>query len=265
MRDHLRAMSTAQRFARVVRVLALHTMLAGYVTAQTAPSADSIHAHRAVLAGRVRDALGHPLRAAVIKADDQGLTTIVDDSGVFRLPDVLPGATQFTAMRIGYAPATFALAMPADSTVFIDIHLQPVAALATVRTTASYANVRLDAAGFDARRRQGLGYFIDPDAVAHKPLPYVAQYLIDIPGVMVRSLPRGAGYRVTFTLGHACVPTVIVDGVRSNLSVDDAVTGSNLLAIEVYPSASTVPAQFQSAMADRPCGVVVLWTRKYAP
>lgn len=225
---------------------------------------------RAVLAGRVRDAVGHPITAAVIRAEDQDRVAIVDDSGTFRIRGLFPGASRFTATRVGYASTSFVLDLPADSTIFIDIHLRhmPIPALRNVtrsgQTVRTYSDVRLNATGWGDRRRTLIGYFIDPDQIARERYGRVSQYLIGIPGVSVRRRPDGAD-RVRFVLGQPCEPRVYVDGHPAQVSIDSAVSAAEIFAIEVYPTPGLVPEKFATATKEQACGVAVLWTRKYAP
>ncbi len=253
------------RFAGAVL---LGASLAALAAAQSGAPSDSTR-DRAVLAGRVRDQFGHPIKGAAVQALDQGLLAIVDDSGVFQIRDLLPGPSRFTVTRVGYAPTSFVLELPADSTIFVDVHLQPMSRplfrnVATGRTLRSYSDVRLNATGWDDRRRTLIGYFIGPDEIVSVPHPHVAQYLIGLPGVAVRPRPSGVD-GVTFTIGRACEPRVFVDGRLTSATVEAAVSASQLFAIEVYPLPSLVPEKFASPTREQPCGVVALWTRKYEP
>ena len=265
-RNDLRVMWISSRTSRtlcLVAVVAFVAPIASHAGAQATASAKSDRDQRAALTGRVRDGFGHPLVSAVVVANDQGVATIVDDSGLFRIPGLLPGPSRFTASHVGYEPATFVIHLPGDSTVFLDIHLEPNGPALGPRPADTYSDVRLDATGFGERQRDMIGYFIDPHQVKRKPMARAAEYLIGIPGVSVHARSGGAGYEVTFALKPPCEPTVFVDGVPSHAAVDDAVSGADVFALEVYLTPSTVPDRFLTA--DRTCGVVAIWTRRYAP
>jgi hypothetical protein len=258
-------MQTSTGMSRICCVIALVAPIAAHARAQSAAPANSARDHRAALAGRVRDGFGHPLVAAVVQANDQGKATIVDDSGVFRIAGLLPGVSRFTATRTGYEPATFVIHLPGDSTVFLDIHLESLGPTTVAPMSDSYTDVRLDVTGFGERRRHMIGYFIEPDRIERHPMSHVAEYLIGIPGVLVRSRPGGGGFDVTFANGGGCEPTVFVDGVVSHAAVDDAVPAADVFALEIYLTPSTVPDRFSSEDREHGCGVVAMWTRKYAP
>ena len=257
------------RSTRLASLLGLVALVAAPARAQSG-AAVNVPRDRAVLAGRVRDAAGHPITAAVIRADDQDRVTIVDDSGTFRIKGLFPGASRFTASRVGYEAMSFVLDLPADSTIFIDIHLRHIAitALRNVtqsgQTVRSYSDVRLNATGWGDRRRTLLGYFIEPDQIARERHARVAQYLIGIPGVSVRGQP-GGGDLVTFVLGQPCEPRLYVDGQPVQVPIDSAMTASDLFAIEVYPTPSMVPEKFATPTKEQACGVVALWSRRYEP
>jgi hypothetical protein len=45
----------------------------------------------------------------------------------------------------------------------------------------------------------------------------------------------------------------------NNTSIDELVAASGIKAIEVYPSAASVPTEFQ--MHAKGCGLIVIWTK----
>lgn len=69
----------------------------------------------------------------------------------------------------------------------------------------------------------------------------------------------GAGFGA-----RTCKPNISVDGVFTNLDADDAMSASNIYAIEVYRDAAFVPTEFQAPMReDAACGSLAIWTKKY--
>lgn len=259
--------------------------------------------HPAAIGGRVLDIYGHPLATAVVRADSAGISSIVDDSGRFLLNGLRQGVQRISAARVGYAPVSFDATLTSDSTLAVVIHMQPVAALPTVTTTAKLSgrSAKLDGIGFyDRQQHASSGFFITPDDIAAMPWAmYPALYLASAPGVKIaKTETRGAcasgrrggrggrgggggggscqtqttGYRIEFpatdniTSGSTtCKPNVFVDGVLTRLSLDQAVSANDVYAIEVYTNPATVPANFQAPMTQHACGSLVLWTKKYAP
>src|SRR4051812_1237747 len=97
-----RVPATVRRLAVAVGLALIAPQIAG---GQVNPPAAA--PARSVLAGYVRDDLGHPIPLATVMAEGTKLSTTTDDSGYFRLKDLPAGAGTFTAMRIGYSPVSF--------------------------------------------------------------------------------------------------------------------------------------------------------------
>jgi hypothetical protein len=165
--------------------------------------------------------------------------------------------------------------------------------LDTVRTTA-----RRDPTGFAERRRRSAGgYFITGEQIERQKIRRTTDVLLTIPGLVMRRYtysdlvdarvdtagafasglfdPQyGEQYVLEFrrrpppsmggTQGRPVCPVQFyLDGAPyeptpSQLDVDLA--AQSIAAVEAYPAASTVPAQFAGPRAA--CGVVLLWTRE---
>lgn len=247
----------------MLRLLAAATVLLCNLAVANAQNAAPTAAHTAVVAGQVRDTFGHPLNAVTITADS-GAPAFADDSGVFRVANLPPGRVEFSVTRIGYSPVSFALQLPPDTTVFLDVHMTAIAqTLPLVTTTGEAVSIAFTGTGFyDRQKHQPFGYFVDPLQVKKLPFGYAAQFLTEIPGMRISKKAMRPGYDIA---GPAGCYSVYVDGVYSRLSLDDAVDGASVYAIEVYPRANGVPMQFQAPMREGGCGAIVFWTKKYGP
>ena len=90
------------------------------------------------------------------------------------------------------------------------------------------------------------------------------------PAPNIRLMPRsnmaGGGYvpmmRAAATLRGFCLPDVYLDGIPQPGAdeLDDIIMPFDIEGIEVYRSASEVPARYTTAGAN--CGVILLWSRK---
>jgi carboxypeptidase family protein len=267
------------------------------------PAPQPVINHPAAIGGRVLDIYGHPLPAAVVRADSAGLSATVDDSGRFLLNGLPQGVQRISATRVGFAPVSFNATLTSDSTLAVVIHMQPVASLPTVTTTAKLngRSAKLDGIGFfDRQQHAASGFFITPDDIAAMPWATdPALFLASAPGVtMTKRQARGggcssggkggrrgggggggggcqkqaSGYAIAFpatdkiTSGSTtCKPNVFVDGAFTPLPLGQAVSANDVYAIEVYTNAATVPASFQAPMSEHACGSLVVWTKKYAP
>lgn len=248
------------RLLAAVAILACNVAIALPQAAAPAPPAAG---NTSVVAGRVRDPFGHPLNAVTITADS-GAPAFADDSGVFRVPNLPAGRVEFSVMRIGYSPVSFALQLPPDTTVFVDVHMTAIAqTLPLVMTTGEAVSIAFTGTGFyDRQKHQPFGVFLTPDQIGKVPALYPAQFLIDVPGFRIQKKPRAPGYDIE---GPEHCYSVFVDGVYSQLPIDDALGAAQVYAMEVYRKASEVPARFQPPMRAGVCGAIVFWTKKYAP
>ncbi len=256
----------------------VHAALAGFAlpfvaaaaSSRAQTPADSVVPHTTALAGRVRDPLGHPLTAATVVAEERGISTIGSDSGTFTLRNIPGGKTSFTVMRIGYAPVTFAIDMPPDTTVFVDVHLQPVTTLADVKVTGTALSPRLAKTGYYMREKTGLGYFLHPEDLAkEKDFGYASLFLRDLPNVFVRK-NAGIGYSVLMLASAAklsgevfCTPSLFVDGTLMKTPIDESIDPGEVYAAEVYTHGTQIPASFNAPMLENPCGVIAFWTKAY--
>jgi len=114
---------------------------------------------------------------------------------------------------------------------------------------------------FEERRRLGAGDVLTVENLARA--ASVRAALISIPSVTVVGSPA-TGYRIYLpspSLGERglCVAALYIDGLRAEYDELQAFRAQDLVGIEVYVRASTVPARFQPFEGG--CGVVLVWTK----
>jgi hypothetical protein len=174
---------------------------------------------------------------------------------------------------LGYAPVALPVDIVAGETFNIRLQLvaEPVV-LSTVEIKAdSIVNPLMK--GFEARRARGMGRFFDRnDIIEMQPrvftdvLRRVAGMQVQTaaenygPGSMVQTSRNtgGMGNRpcpVEFYVNGTPLPLVRDGGINHFISPDEVV------GVEVYNGTSQIPPQFNSAMYNTRCGVVVIWTR----
>ncbi len=227
------------------------------------------------LAGIVRDTLGRPIVAASVLVDGSSVTAVTDDSGRFdvrRLPD---GTNGFTITKIGFAPLSFEVSLPADSVVVLSVRMRSVQLLNTVNVNAERTNAYLARTGFIERQRLGLGTFLTPqhiDSVAMS-VTLPNQLLQNVRGLDVRC--GSANCRVTTRLPPGCL-WLYIDGVPHGTESIDTLgfSPSGIAAIEVYDRPSLVPMEFQGQLPIKQgrgmsmgagCGAIAIWTKARVP
>jgi len=172
--------------------------------------------------------------------------------------------------RVGFAPFEVTVSRPASDTT-IEVHMEPAEApsLEAVVTTAPRNNL-LSRNGFYDRmqrtlRGAGSGDFITPEELTMRNPSRVSDVLRGRHSISVGASPRDR-WPVVYGRG-GCWMEVLIDGIRMTSGgnrpngygfVDDVVSGREVLAIEIYHSASSVPADI--ALFGSACGAVLIWT-----
>lgn len=167
----------------------------------------------------------------------------------------------------------------------------------TIRETAP--NAVLARNGFYSRMldaRNGIldGEFVTPEELELRRPQKVTQILDGMRGVRLRySTARGSAVAMPFSSRGGCAMTIYLDGARFQTTAFDAMNGggrgqlsglrpgggqvsggrvagpeggldgaisaSHITAVEVYPSGTFAPAQFQ--LLNGTCGIIALWTK----
>ena len=215
---------------------------------------------------------GQPISDARVELYSLSAVRRSDDRGRAAFRGVTIGYQRIRVSAIGYQPVNRIIAVSApnagDSTATL-IDLVPTAQmLDTVTTTASRRlsrTTKLDAGGFDMRRKMGLGHFIDADLIDAEAWRSSLGDMIaeHTPGVRNDS-GRGNVYSTRDV--SPCFLDVYVDGIhQSNGFKLDDIDPESFAGIEIY-SPTTVPVQFktmatQNSVGSPGCGVLVLWSR----
>jgi hypothetical protein len=220
-----------------------------------------------IVVGSVRDSAGQRLGQTIVRllgrADSVAHATS-DDSGNYRLGGIVPGTRRLVARRIGYAPETLRVVIVGGETQTVDFLLNAVPVelqAALVRADPTRGKM----GPFNIRRARGVGAFVTRSEIEKRQPNSLSELLRYIPGVDV--LQRMAGEpqpvqmrRSALTSGQTnCAVSMYVDGQPyPNGNVDDFPPLS-IEGIEVYRSASEIPADFRTR--DAMCGLIAIWTR----
>lgn len=223
--------------------------------------------HTGVVIGSVRDSTGQRLNQTVIHLVGLGgrvSPTTSDDSGSYRLSGLEVGRVQLFARRIGYAPETLSVVVVAGQVQHVDF------VLAVVPVELQAALVRADPTRgkmgpFNTRRARGIGSFVTRSEIEKRQANSVSELLRYIPGVGVVQRMAGEPQPVRMQRSGSssaqtnCTVSMYVDGQPyPNGNVDDFPPLS-IEGIEVYKSASEIPADFRTR--DAMCGLIAIWTR----
>ncbi|HEU4884248.1 MAG TPA: carboxypeptidase-like regulatory domain-containing protein [Longimicrobium sp.] len=229
-------------------------------------------------------------------------SAVTDASGGFHLSVPSPGRFQLRAQRVGYQgslsqPMTVTPAdlVQVELVVSTDaVVLAPLTVVAASRDVTR--NSRL--AAFEWRQQNNpWGRFLGPEQIARIRPMHASDVLQQMPQVQIAGTGpvRQATMRGRF--GDRCMPTVYVDGQQipapasrddtpdrespkltpfarsfptlsadgpsnAGVGLDEVVSGTDIVAVEVYDKPFEAPPEFGPAAAQINCGVIVIWTRR---
>ena len=212
----------------------------------------------AALRGVVRAEEGGPIARARVVVDEGG-STLTDDNGGFVVAG-LPGGTQWVSVHaIGRAPFEQAVVLRTADTTALDLTLGPLPiVLDPVRVLGTHGMRHM--AGVEARRRSGRGYYRSEAEI--KRMGSLRGVLGTIPTVRLGQGPTVFDVLVLLPkpgVGFLCRAGLFIDGRRAEYEELASYRPADLIAVEVYPRASSVPVEFQSMGSG--CGVVLIWTK----
>ncbi|HKJ93972.1 MAG TPA: carboxypeptidase-like regulatory domain-containing protein [Longimicrobiales bacterium] len=203
--------------------------------------------------------------------DGTDVEAVVSDSaGEFSIR-LTPGARyQAEVKAAGYVTQSDTVQTFRGPTASVLLRLWPEPfPLEPLRVTVSKGNSSLADNGFYHRRQMGFGYFMTAKEI-EQPFPVVmTDALHSVPRMRLMCLRPGLCDLRTVDAASMffrgmCLPTVVLDGfvlrrggTGGDLMLDELLNPFNIEAIEVYPSAAGVPAQYMS-----PCGAVIAWSKK---
>lgn len=256
-----------------------HRLLAAIFLLLWATVADAqVHLHGRV----IEDASEQPIvNATVVLQDARGrrlARQITDELGQFSFVVSGNGPVRLQAERIGYQRATTPVLHFDGYTIYhLEIRLDIAAILlAPLEVVArSRSGVSPTLAGFDRRRRSGIGWYMTREEIERRKPNMVTDILAMVPGVWLQS-SGGGSRRTVYMSRRNCPAQIFIDGFHINRSVpmpggrslstteafpiDDMVRPGSVEGIEVYQGLSRVPAEFLTP--ESACGVVAIWTRR---
>ncbi len=225
-----------------------------------------------VIDGIVTDTLLRPLGSADVSVVGVGARVITEDGGRFRILQVPAGQYLLVVRRIGFAPTSGIVEVPANDTLRLSYILARTTNLMdTVRVRATRVSMRM--LGFDQRRGQGVGQFITQEQIEQRGSRETSDFLRTLRGIDVSrittqafagtvALSKREGGSVGGDGTGACSMQVLLDGIvlPRFFNLDLLPPPKQIAGIEVYSGVATVPPQFGGA--DRRCGTILVWTNE---
>jgi hypothetical protein len=242
------------------RALVLHVVLAALAQAQATRT----------IRGTVSDSAGRPIpRAEISTTGSHGdvIAARSDDRGAFALPGVPNGPARVAVRAVGYQPVEVTTEVRRGENASVNIVLSRITDLDTVRVSARppECEERTTLTGFNCRRLQGAGIFIDQLEIARRKPVFLADIFWDTPGFKVDPVVR---HRRAFhsTDGWGCI-----NFLQNGRLPFGRVEPKDILAIEVYRTYADIPQIYRVfAWAEPPlpattCAIVNFWLKGSAP
>lgn len=212
------------------------------------------------MVGVVRDSTGGAIPGVTVAIPDTSVLT--DQRGTFLLFTANRDTVTISIRRLGFEPIQALLGARNGmwDTVVVQMDIAAVRIEGVDVSAAPARRAMLAMRDFEERRSRGIGTFITRADIVERGSSRLSDLLRTKRGVNV---VRG---RVRFSSQSGqrggCQPDIWLDGVRNRgMEVDELPPGT-VEMMELYPSLSTVPAEFQSFGANTtPCGTIVVWTR----
>lgn len=209
---------------------------------------------------------------------EAGYLTTSDEHGLFAIPDLVPGDYRLAVSHPDAGVARDTIPVFSGSTVDVRVELDPApppapdaaSSAAGSRVVAERRHPRLTEVGFYDRRREsatrGRGHFFTRERIRALAPARLTDLLTEVDGlreVCPRQTCRLVSPRAR-RCSHASVylnGTLVMDGRAWDFEqggVDDLAAPHEVVAIEVYLRAVSLPGEF-AAPSNR-CGAIVIWS-----
>jgi TonB family protein len=255
-----------RREARCANAVALASVAACILIAFSvaAPDARAQPSHR--VTGTVVSEDGeHVVGAQVRVVDAANHVALSDDDGRFEFYLLGDSVSRLVVVRrIGFRPETLTVRVPRPDDSSIEVRMVRSAQLLASVVVEGDASDRMSTSArvHERQKRSGNGRFVYRDEIAQMQVSRTSDVLRRVPGV--RITVDGMGRTELRLRGSACAPLFWMNGSPlgdAPFEIDE-LPPSAIEAIEIYPSAATVPLEFRGNLRVQGCGVIVLWIRE---
>lgn len=225
-------------------------------------------AQQGVLRGVVTDSAGQPLRGVEVLAIQTERSTRTDAQGRYVLTRLPWGQSVVMARSPGYRAVESVIQIGDDNQATANFRLnRAIQLIDTLRITSHDGCAAVRFAGFECRRRAGIGQFRGPEELGALRPDYWSDMFDGLTGL--RKVPYTnqqlgrLDWTVMPTTGWRCLME-IYNG-RERTARETLVTPSDIYAIEVYDVYERVPEPYRRfawpGESRTPCTLIVYWTK----
>ena len=220
------------------------------------------------ISGIVRRLDGKPVAGARVRVASGRSEVRTDSAGRFTLREVPEGSHMVEVRALGFMPEETLVDIVAFRESAVAVSLTDLAAtvLDTVRVRGVQQLSAALRAGFERRRRSGVGTFIDESTLDTLKVHSFTDIVRRVPGITFQE-GRGTNdvfeRQLFFSSGRSepCVPMIFLDGMKllpMVTDLDQLVNPATIRRVEIYLRGTTPPAEFAS---NGLCGVLAVWTQ----
>jgi len=222
-----------------------------------------------VIDGIVTDTNLVPLRGAFVSILNSSIRVGTGPNGRFRITRIPPGQFLLIVKRGGYRPTSAMVDVKALDTLRLAYTLSeaPITTLSGVTVTEKAVSLRM--VEFEARKKLGMGQFMDSEEIERRNTVYATELMRKFTNMQVapsHSKSMTEYFALSTREGGsisvgACPMTVYIDQVPmpTPFNLDLLPPPKDIGGIEVYGGSSTIPPQFSGP--NRGCGVILVWTK----
>jgi hypothetical protein len=189
------------------------------------------------------------------------IVAMTDEKGEFTMRNVPSGTKVLLARHLGFNAETVPVDLTSRQPQRVTIKLAKFVAVMDPVLVTARRTLALDKVGFNQRQKSANGYFMGPERLQRIHAIFLTDILRQVPGLRIGYGSEGETVTSSRGLSGSCVQYYLDDMPWHSYSPGDVnhfVTGSEVVAVEVYQGPGT-PPQYQRSFAN--CATVVLWTR----
>lgn len=248
------------------------------ILAAVAVPASLVAQKTGIIAGVVVDEAGKPIVDAEIVASADNARALSDSAGKFEIRNLESGQYNVRIRRLGFFPArtTADLGRGGRADIHVEMKVRP-AMLDSVVVVADGKCPDRSYVGFLCRKRSGKGVYMTDDDIFDKNAREIGDIFRGVPGFRIELRPSiwGALPTPLPTKGSRCL-NALVNGRLPSPTNQLPHFADQMVAVEIYSSASDVPIEYQgytwgrqgrqtqvydnSDASTEHCALVVYWT-----
>ena len=229
------------------------------------------------IAGIVLDEAGHPIGDADVFALPEKARARTDSAGRFSIAKLDAGFYHVRVRRLGYKPTEITTDLANNGHVDLKFELSPrPIVLDSVVVQADGKCPAVSYTGFNCRKTYGKGVYLTDDDLADKGAVELGEVFKDVPGFDLETRSTRWGIKpIPFAQHGGCI-NALVNGRPISVTNPLPRYATELIAVEIYSAARSVPAEYQRYvwsreirqssprvgrdLGDMPCSLVVYWT-----